>query len=175
MRHSSPSESRALRPPLGFRAASGVREAWRTSSPFPRTPAGKTAAQKFGIRYEKRVHEFLHAALPGLYDASPWFKYRNGKGELRYCSPDGIFRLGNVAIIFEVKSRFTSDAWYQLRRVYEPVVRAAYGPTRLGLCVIAKSYDPSTIFPEPYDLLDALEPWIIHRQFDTIGVFPWKP
>lgn len=176
MLHSSGGDDRAVRAPRGFRAAEGVRAAWLApAGPFSRAPKGHTAAQRAGLRYEAQVHEYLEAQFPDLYHPSCWFRYVDDKGVHRWCQPDGFLRLGNLVIIFEVKSRFTSDAWWQLRRLYSSVVLAAFKPSVLGACVVCKTYDPSTHFPEAHELIDDLQGWVVRRQFAQVGVFPWKP
>jgi hypothetical protein len=87
--------------------------------------------------------------------------------------------------LFEVKARFTSDAWWQLRKLYEPVVRAAFSPKTLLSVIICRSFDPSVAFPEPYELVDK-DPapffkWAVSREarrFTGAGaslyVLPWR-
>ncbi len=176
MLHNSLGDGRAVRTPHGFRAAEGVREAWLApAGPFSRTPKGNTFAQRAGLRYEAKVHEHLDDLFPSLYHASQWFKYVDSRGVHRWCQPDGYVRLGNMVVIFEVKSRFTTDAWWQLRRLYSSVVQTAFTPKILGLCIVCRSYDPSVPFPEGHELIDDLEAWVIKRQFAQVGAFPWKP
>lgn len=165
---------RALRAPRGFREVGGVREAWPCESPFSRTPTGRTAAQKAGLRYERKVHEYLASVFCDAYSPSQWFGYYDVHGSRRFCQPDGILRFGNVAVIFEVKARFTGDGWWQLRRLYAPIVRVAFAPSLLGLCLICRSYDPSVPFPERHDVLSDVERWVVRREFAQVGVFPWR-
>lgn len=180
MQHSAPSVGdggglAAVRTPRGFKAVEGVREAWvAATGPFSRTPAGRTAAQRAGLRYERKVHGYLEDTFPGLYMASQWFQYRDACGALRWCQPDGLLRLGNVVVIFEVKARFGSDGWWQLRRLYSSVVTAAWRPSILGLCLVCRNYDPFVPFPEGHDVVDDVERWVIRRQFAQVGVLPWK-
>jgi hypothetical protein len=177
MLHSSEGDGRALLPPKRFRAAEGVREAWAASTgPFSLTPKPRgTPAQRAGVVYERKVHAYLEEVFPFLYTASQWFRYRDHSGSLRWCQPDGILRLGNVVVIFEVKSRFTADGWFQLRRLYSSVVATAFQPRTLGCCLVTKNYDPAIPFPERHELVSDVERWVIRRQFAQVGVFPWKP
>lgn len=176
MQHSSVGDDRAVRPRIGFRAAEGVRAAWvAASAPFSRTPTGHTRAQRSGLAYEAKVHAHLESTFADLYNPSLWFKYVDSGGRHRFCQPDGVLRLGNMVVIFEVKSRFTSDGWHQLRRLYAPVVQEAWRPSLLGLCLIVKSYDPFTVFPEQANLVTDLQRWVVARSFSSMGVFPWRP
>lgn len=177
-------ESRPLRlgverAPRGFRVAEGVRSAWiEASGPFGRTPAPLrgTAAQKAGIRYERKVHEHLSSLFGSAYRPSQWFRFEDRNGALRWCQPDGLLSLGPLVVIFEVKARLVPDAWWQLRRLYEPVVRRGLRPAALGLCTITRNFDPHIIFPEPlYLIAGKLEDWARGERFERIGVYTWKP
>lgn len=163
------------------------------SGPFDRS-TGKlygTAAQKAGVRYERKVQERLSEIFGEAYSPSPWFRFlgRPGRtrrtqrrgaagasGAWRWCQPDGIVRIGEaggLVVIFEVKSRFSSDGWYQLRQLYHPVVMAAYRPAVVGLCLISRYYDPFVSFPEDPHLIPNLEQWVVRRDFKRMGVFSW--
>jgi hypothetical protein len=166
----------ALRQPRGFHMAEGVRSAEALErGPFSSTPKGKTPAQKAGLAYEAKVHEHLQDTFAESYRASQWYSYIDGKGARRFCQPDGVLHLGSMAVIFEVKIRFTADAWWQLRRLYSSVVLCALKPKLLGLCLVTRSYDPSVPFPEAHELHFDVERWVIRRQFAEVGVIQWKP
>jgi len=142
--------------------------------PFASTPKGKTPAQRAGLAYEHKVHAYLEATFPGTYTASQWYSYLDERGIRKFCQPDGILRVGSMAVIFEVKIRFTADAWWQLRHLYSSVVICALKPKLLGLCLVTRSYDPSIPFPEAHELHTDVERWVIRRQFAQIGVVQWR-
>jgi len=150
-------------PPPRFQSAEGVRSAWAVASgPFGRTPTlrGRSAAQKGGIRYERKVQSALAAEYGRHFLPSAWFQFLTKESDLRrWCQLDGLVRHRDQAgdesvVLFEVKTHFTSDAWWQLRKLYEPVVRAAFSPKHVVLVVICKHFDPSVAFPESYELVD---------------------
>jgi hypothetical protein len=175
MPHSSLGDGRAVRPPKSFRVSEGVRDAKvLPAGPFSRTPKGSTASQRAGLRYEGKVHDYLASQFGDAYVPSQWFSYVDGGGVRRYCQTDGLLRVGPLAVIFEVKLRFSSDAWWQLRRLYSSVVTTALRPSQLGLCLICRNYDPHMPFPEGHDVVDNVERWVIRRQFAQVGVFPWR-
>lgn len=175
MLHSSLGDERAVRPPRNFRSAEGVRAAWLSATgPFARTPKGRTPAQRYGLRYEAKVHEHLSLLFPGHYIPSQWFQYIDDRGARRWCQTDGLLSLGTLVVIFEVKARFSADGWWQLRRLYSSVVVAALKPTTLGCCLVTRHYDPAASFPEAHERISDLERWIIRRQFAQVGVFPWR-
>jgi len=159
-------------PPRGFRSAEGVRRAWpEQSGPFGRTPSlrGKSAAQKIGLRYERKVLAELAQEYPVGLLPSQWFKWEDSSG-LHWCQCDALHVALDVLTVFEVKARFTSDAWYQLRQLYEPVVRRAYYMTPARCVVVCRSFDPWTAFPERYNIITALS------QIETgvLNVLPWR-
>lgn len=178
MLHSALGDGRALRPPRSFVSSEGVRSAMVCESgPFASPPKGRTPAQRAGIAYERKVHEYLSETFCDSYRPSQWFLYTDACGARRFCQPDGLLLLGNVVVIFEVKARFTADAWWQLRRLYSSVVVAALKPTVLGCCLVTRSYDPAQPFPEAHEYIPRgdIEGWVIRRQFAQVGVLQWKP
>ncbi len=153
--HTAPFRATNVAPPLRFRAAGEVRTAWLCGTgPFgPASPRRGSAAQRAGKRYERKVQKRLSSLLPG-YRASPWFKYVNNEG-MFFCQPDGILHCGDLTMIVEVKYSFCSDAWWQLRKLYEPVVRSACKPKNILLVLICRNYDGAVGFPEPVVVLSA--------------------
>lgn len=128
-------------------------------------------AQRAGRRYEKKALGHLASVLGRGFDPSRWFKFYDGT-KLRFCQVDGLLRVGEDVVIFEVKIGFTADAWWQLRRLYEPVVRVALNPKRVDLVVVCRSFDPAVAFPEPYEKTELLAGW--REALTKIGVFQWR-
>lgn len=163
-------------PPKGFRAAEGVRSAWLIGEgPFGRTPdrLRGTAAQRNGKRYERQALAYLAGVLGRGFTPSQWFKYHAGALHApRYCQTDGIFVDDSGVVIFEVKASFTESAYWQLRWLYEPVIRAALNPKRVQLIVVCRSFDPAISFPAPYERTDLLKDW--RERLTKIGVFQWS-
>jgi|SRR5262245_9376727 len=165
-------------PPPWFRGVEGVRDAWLDSSggPFGRTPARLkgTGAQRNGKRYERKALAYLRRALGEGFISSPWFRYEDGQSTLHWCQPDGILRIPPLTIAFEVKYSFTSAAWWQLRRLYEPILRVAYrGP--VGVVVVCKSFDPAVPFPEEYILCPLASTLLSRKEWDRTLVHVWRP
>lgn len=137
-------------PPEAFRPAGRV-----LSASFARPPALRqrryTGRRLEGIRYEKKVHAYLELLHGDFYIPSPWLRFFSD-GKWRWCQPDGLlfdFQRGVITIV-EVKYQHTSDAWWQVRELYAPVLRAIF-PERLWAfeaCEVVKWYDPETKFPE---------------------------
>lgn len=173
---SKPSGFELPPPPPGFRPVEDLQSAWRAKPealPRPRAEGDTpTVAQLNGLRYERKVRERFATEIPGG-EAGPWFFFRDRHGTRR-CQPDLLFELIDRAIIAEVKLFHTTDAWWQLRKLYEPVVGKALGlPVRL--LVITETYDPAIAWPEPLELLAdpaAVSAWIRERGVG-MGVLRW--
>jgi hypothetical protein len=165
-------------PPFWFRGVEGVRSAWPSSEgPFGRTPARLkgTGAQRAGIRYERKARAFLAKEFGKDFTPSQWFQYETDSG-VNWCQPDGLLQINNLLVIIEVKVNFSSDAWWQLRKLYEPVVKAALNPTRLALAVVCKSFDPAVPFPESPYRLPSISALCNSPEWDCtrIGVVQWR-
>ncbi len=130
----------------------GVSAAWQTEEqPHAGRRTRSSPAQKAGVAYQRRVGEFLSGGNSHWRTvASPWFAYCDMHGgKRRYCQPD--FLLvddGNsTCVIVEAKLTWTPEAWWQLERLYRPVIaKACRWETLLCLC-ISRGYDPA--FPAP--------------------------
>lgn len=158
-------------PPRRFRSAEGVLRAWPSGAgPFSSTPSlrGKSAAQKAGIRYERKIISELISEYPDGLRPGQWFRFEDASG-LRWCQVDALRVEPQRAIVFEVKSRFSSDAWWQLRKLYEPVVRLAFKVPVVPV-VICRNFDPWAQFPEAYSVIHKLS----SIQPDVLNVLPWR-
>lgn len=166
-------------PPSWFRGVEGVLSARPVSGgPFGGTPTRRlsgSAAQKAGIRYERKALKYLASQFP-TFRQQPWLEFF-AKGGKRMCQPDGLLLMGDFVAIFEIKVRFTNTAWWQLRKLYEPVVRAAFSPKRIGVFLVCKSYDPAVPFPEPVRFVPVLPRLIVPAEWDCTqtGVIVWTP
>lgn len=159
----------SLPPPRGFIPAENVYDVIqlaRNPHPPSRTRSGAKLA---GLRYEKKVRERLLKDYGADVMVAPWFSYSDG-GKRRCCSPDAIIRRGDHFIIAEIKIRHVADSWWQLRRLYLPVLEQWRPLSQFRLLTIVGSYDPATFYPEEtsyiYDFSEVPE--------SGIGVMRWK-
>lgn len=156
-----------MRSQLSPISSSAIREAGqvsyaRFSGEPPSTVRRKyTGARADGIRYEKKAQKYLSELYADQYVQSPWIRFVSlGSGQIRWCQPDGILLdivRGTVTII-EIKSSHTSKAWYQIDRLYLPVLQCIF-PQDLWLyrrCEVVRYYDPLVAFPEPIKLVPDL-------------------
>lgn len=137
------------------------------------TVRSSSAAKRAGQLYESKVQEYLQLSLGSGYSPGPLVHFRDGSGG-RSCIPDGLLVSESRVYIFEVKYSHMPEAWWQLRRLYEPVVRAYFPQHEVSVCEVCKTYDPSTPFPEPVVLLSTLED-VLKLPVDKFGVFRWRP
>lgn len=77
-----------------------------------------------------------------------------------YCQPDGLdfdFDKGLITIV-EFKLQHTSNAWWQTRELYEPVVRKIFPSSlwEIAIVEIVKWFDPDAAFPERYNFVKDL-------------------
>lgn len=164
-------------PPKKFKPCGTV--LWARECGPPPFAAGKRkrkGRRAQGIRYERRGHECFQERYGDCYVPSPWFQFSEEESDSpRWCQPDALLfdpTAGRIHIL-EFKYQHTSDAWWQLRQLYFPVIRALF-PRHLweiGLCEVVKWYDPVTAFPEK--VVMAREPQIVLP--GELGVHIWKP
>lgn len=139
---------------------------------------GRTAAQKAGLRYETKAQEYLSRVLGGRYNPSPYLHFQDDTG-FRTAIPDGILHhtgsrdVDRYVVVVEIKSQHCPEAWWQLTKLYAPVLR-----THLNLPVfcleVCRSYDPAMPFPAKISLVDDLLEFSDYPTRD-LGVFVWKP
>ena len=116
---------------------------------------GPTAAQKAGIRYEAKAQIHLASILPG-YQVAPHIYFTDDDG-WRYVVPDGLLIRPSVVFVFEIKIRHMIDSWWQLRKVYVPVLEASDLRLPVVPIEVCQSYDPSVVYPEPVETVNDLE------------------
>lgn len=142
--------------PPKFKPAGEVHKAYISRTPPPFIRQRKyTGRRAQGIRYEKKVHRHLAELFPDSYLASPWIHFL-ADGKWRWCQPDGlVIDLDNGRIIcVEVKYSHTAEAWWQVERLYLPVLRHCFDPAIWAFerCEVVRWYDPAISFPEPVEL-----------------------
>jgi len=112
-----------------------------------------------GIAYERKVKQWLKEQRPNV-ELGPWFTFRSGlNSQARYCQPDAIEMVDGSLYIYEIKLRYSVDAWWQIMRLYHPVLAAALRPTHIFSTIICRVFDPTVVTPDPqpdYDHVDVL-------------------
>jgi len=95
------------------------------------------------------------------YIASPWlqFRLRESGSRVHWCQPDGLYidpHRGQITIV-EIKYQHCADAWFQMNRLYGPVLRAMFAPRewQFATCEIVKWFDCAIQVPEPPKMRDS--------------------
>lgn len=162
-------------PPPNFRPPKNIWDVgWSTT--IVAKPEARTAAQKLGLRYEKKILSWLaEEEVLGKFPITrgPCLKFRDGH-QHRICFPDAVVKIGERRhLIVEIKFQHMPEAWWQLRQLYEPVLKAGFPSHEFVLLEICRTFDPHTPFPEPPHLLES------PSQFCSllpgpIYVLPWR-
>lgn len=160
---------RAPRPPRGIYLPQGTPSNVSLGGILPPS-GGRTVVQRLGLAYEQKVQDVLAAIYADRFVCDMPILFEDRRG-LHRCIPDGILRLDATSIvIIEVKLRHTSRAWWQLERLYCPVIRALVGPAaRIFRAEICRSYDPDEEFGA-HSLCESLHKLPISQP----GVLQWK-
>jgi len=162
-------------PPSRFRPAGEIlrSEIAQYAPPFIKQ-VRRRGRRAEGIRYESKGQAHFLATYPDTYVASPWFRFwPPGAKRWVWCQPDGLLidiRRGVITVV-EFKLKHTSDAWWQVRHLYQPVVRACVGVGwEFSAVEVVRWFDPDVAFPEP--IRKAPEPGSLDT--DVFGVHIWS-
>lgn len=156
------------RPPRGFRPFYGVPSNVRFGGTVPEN-VGRTRAQRAGLAFEQKVHDVLSAIYGEHYRPHPAVLYHDRRG-LRRAIPDGLLSLPGTTVVIEVKLTHTDRAWWQLARLYIPLLRHLAGrDVRLVGAEICFNFDPDTKWPEPFQVISSL-----HSLTSGLGVLQWR-
>ena len=152
--------------PKKFKAALGVESA----KFLPCKPAFITRGRSrgrfaVGVRYEREAQEWLSLYALGRPEMEhrngPWIEFQERRGR-RWCQPDALLINAKEkrVVLLEVKYQHTSDAWYQLKQLYLPVLRVAMRGYSFSLVEMVHWYDPLTLWPErPLNVPDLDRAW----------------
>lgn len=133
---------------------------------------GLTEAQRSGLRFEQKIHWMLKSTFPVDYHVNPVFAFDDDTGH-RTCVPDGLLLHAKDAIVFEIKSQHMPEAWWQLRKLYEPVVKRWWGKP-IVCCEVVRSYDPAMGFPESVSFCTTLDE-VLGDCLNEFRVLQWRP
>ena len=173
------SQGRILRPPKNFITASGVRWAKLLDSrPTFIKRHRLTGARAQGIRYQTKVEAKLRQIWCGAESdavllVGPWIEFMDDTGR-RWCQPDAVMMQGDgrAGIIYEIKYRHTADAWFQLWRLYTPVLEALFPACKWECMEVVRWMDPATSWPEVPTVTASLRSVPDSRR---TGIHVWNP
>lgn len=125
---------------------------------FTRVKRGVKAA---GLRFENKIQSELEAKYTDFIHGIP-FRFSTSYSRFNVCIPDGLLLWGDEIVVIEIKLRHTADAWFQLTKLYKPVVQMAlHRPVRrLEIC---KNYMTEVQIPEPQKLFSSMPDFLKSR------------
>lgn len=168
---SAGADSAVMPPPPKFRPPSGqitrVAPRWRAYQ----RQKGNSDAREAGLRYESQLVVELSAKFPTI-EFQPEFRYHDSKGP-RICFPDAVLKLQDRVVVFEVKLAHTADSWWQLEKLYRPVIEAwSFFPVQV--IEVVKSFDAAIQFPTRVHFITDIEAWVKSREaIPLFGVWKW--
>lgn len=123
----------------------------------------QSASMRKGMRYERMIKSLFSQAFRESYCHGQWIEFWE-RGIKRWCQIDGIWvdRERKILTIFEIKYRHTIKAWWQLRRLYSPILwrylqELGEKEFKVAICEVVKVFDPSVEFPEKVTLISSIE------------------
>jgi len=126
-----------------------------------------------GVKYERKAQAWLAGMFGSDYMPSQWLRYRDPQGRIRWCQPDGVYvdRSEKSLTIVEVKYSHTATAWWQLFRLYLPVLERLFdGHGYEFRCVeVCHWFDPAVRCPVKPRLRDS----IVNVKPDEFAVHIW--
>jgi hypothetical protein len=131
-------------PPLRFRPISGRPRNVQMKGCYETRLSG-TPSQRGGVRYERKVQQWLLKAIPG-YAPSRQFTFQDDLAH-RCIIPDGYCLWSEKVVLFEIKIQHMPEAWWQLDQLYKPVVQEWCGAPHVVLVEVTRTYDPAVPFP----------------------------
>ena len=131
---------------------------------IPKIPESQqSASMRKGMRYERMIKSIFSRAFRESYCHGQWIEFQE-RGIKRWCQVDGIWvdRERKLLTIFEIKYRHTMKAWWQLRRLYSPILwrylrELGEREFKIAICEVVKVFDPSVEFPEEVSLISNVE------------------
>lgn len=158
-------------PPPRFRPLLGPTAEVKFRPSSYRAAEGLTSAQKNGLRYESYVQKLLQQKFSN-YHAGPYIHFLD-RGIARTCQPDGVLCFDHSIFVFEIKYQHVPEAWWQLEKLYAPLLRLLFPSHPIALIEVCRSYDPATPFPCSTTQFSDLDEWVSRPRSD-FGVWAWK-
>lgn len=151
-------------PPKRFVAAVEVRDARFLPKQPPFIRRGRSFGRfAVGVRYELEVGQYLELWALGKEEVElklgAWLEFTDRGGKPRWCQVDAaqINHSRKTCLIAEIKYQHTSDAWWQLKWLYLPVLQGALPGYSFSLLEIVHWHDPGVVFPEPYQIIGSID------------------
>jgi hypothetical protein len=156
-----------------------------THAPKFARPTKQTGNRRVGVLYEKKAQGYLLRKLEKIrgegnphisIKASPWIVFRSegdAQSHVRYCQPDCLIfdDWERRLIIVEIKLQHCTEAYNQVRKLYEPVINNMYPNYGIAAVELVQWHDPHITFPETY----YFEPDLFQAQINRFAIHIWNP
>jgi len=159
-------------PPLKFKPLKGLITEVKIGAEiaFAHINTNMSFARIAGLKYERGFLEYLRKKWSPV-TIHPHIHFRDD-GAYRTAIPDGIAFTPNGVVVFEVKSQHMPEAWWQLEKLYMPIISAAFPDTEVRGIEVVKIYDPQIKWPGQYVLYNDLDDAIMGSSH--LGVLKWR-
>lgn len=144
--------NKAVHPPRGFKGVRGLSSVSIIDEPqFAKTHGNVKGSKRKGLLYQERVVDYLDQVKGEDWEAIPglWFEFQESRGRrfaqadwVGFCPKDGLI------CIAEIKLSRVPLAWWQLNRLYKPLVQKLFPEWKIAtLEITATVYNVA--IPEP--------------------------
>lgn len=134
-----------------------IKNVWRSEDPYRGKRFRRSGAQKAGLAFQKHVVKWAGERNDLFLEVGPWFAFTDDSDSRHFCQPDLLIRVNGLVLVCEIKLRWTADAWWQLRKIYLPVLEKFWPTSSFAPVCLCKSFDPAVSFPEEIQIRSELE------------------
>ena len=110
-------------------------------------PADSSLSQRAGLKFEEKMRGSLSALFPDFRPGLWFFYSESSHHKGRRCQIDGLVEFKTRILLFEIKSQHTVNAWFQLRRLYQPIVEHVFDKKCTVVEVVERG-DAMMAYPE---------------------------
>lgn len=149
----------SARPPKGFKGVRGLSSVRVIDEPqFAKTHGNVRGSKRKGLLYQERIVDHLDQVKGEEWEAIPglWFEFYESRGK-RFAQADwvGFNPKEGLVCIAEVKLSRVPLAWWQLNRLYKPLVQKLFPEWNIALLEITATVYNVAI-PEPTPVIREL-------------------
>lgn len=159
-----------------------VREAnFSVAPPAFIKPTKSTGARRTGEVYESKAQEYItrelrHVVRPVEVIRSPWIEFASEGDKpntVRYCQPDCLLvdKEARKVTAIEIKLQHCYEAYVQLRKLYEPVLRFLFPDFTFAAVELVQWHDAHIVFPEKY----YYEEKLVDARAGKLALHIWNP
>ena len=134
-----------------------------------------STAKKNGLRFQRKAEKWIKRSYGDAAHIGEWIEYVDASGQ-RWCQPDAWVVGQRRLAVFEVKVNHSELAWWQLTKLYAPLLSQLYGMPVVPIELV-RSYDPLGGFtPEQlcFSEEELMEAIVRHDASFRPIVFQWR-